>query len=42
MRIVLTAIGAVVLAALASVGVFAASQPVSKQTTTPVVSYGTR
>ena len=42
MRILLTRVAAAILAVLASVGVYQASQPVSKQATTPIIQYGTR
>jgi len=42
MRIALTAIVAAVLAGLAGVGVYTASQPAAHQIQTPLVNYGTR
>jgi hypothetical protein len=42
MRIALTSLVAAVLAGLAGVGVYAASQPATKQVQAPVVDYGSR
>jgi hypothetical protein len=42
MRIAIVAIAAVVLASLATVGVYAAGKPAATQIETPIISYGSR